>query len=380
VAAVLPKGVAFDTELPRTGAPFELGNFAKQRMVLHGCIEKQYCVAFRSGNTSTQIVAGVAVTAETIIAEVTRSHTHAWLEWLADRDTAGRTVLDLVRALHLDWLRSNAGGNTPLSKQNTVVKNMVKVLLLKWISVGHRDSGDWWPGQRCKAYFTKDNRNGVRHSKYRGATGAVINARASTTDEKRLAPKAPKGRKGCNAKAEAPPQVRYYSVSYDDGSQRELVKETDIFSTSVVVSMESEDDDSGNESDEARDMCDWQLGRGAEPEFQTAAEIDVAAGTVSSFEAERLYSDDPVNIAVLHAAMFTITALLYRIGQVKPSVYFQSLAWLPFLAASFTCRAFSDYGGEATVTAVKHFVCNRNNRNLTMQSLWRAGTHCLVRW
>jgi hypothetical protein len=77
-----------------------------------------------------------------------------------------------------------------------------------------------------------------------------------------------------------------------------------------------------------------------------------------------------VNIAVLHAAMLTINALLYWIGQVKLSMYFQSLARLPFLAArlgvGFTCRAFSDYGGEETVTAVKPFVCNRNDGKLTM--------------
>ena len=128
--------------------------------------------------------------------------------------------------------------------------------------------------------------------------------------------------------------MRYYSVGYDDGSKRDLVNETGIFSTSVVVSMESEDEGSGNESDEAQGMCHWHLGRGAQREFHTVAEIDVATGTVSSFEAERLYSDDPVNIAVPHAAMFTqLNVLLYRIGQVKPFVNFHSLAWLPFLAA-----------------------------------------------
>ena len=103
--------------------------------------------------------------------------------------------------------------------------------------------------------------------------------------------------------------------------------------------------------------------------------FDTKTGEFLGGKAEPRCSDDTVQVVVLHAVTFSVILLLRILGDCMTcSLYYNSIAFLPFVAAQFgkgwSMRRVSDYSGEATVKHPKEFIIGFRSSQVTIANLW----------
>ena len=367
---MLPKHVEFDPvpDVSVVGTTFSLLHFTRQANLLDSYLCSAYFVAFQASNTDKdKMESALRIDAKSIIAAIDSNYGAPWFDWLAEQ--AKRPKVDMIGDLHANWIRDSCVPK--LTKATKVRKTLVTKLHKSWSDRNLLNAGSkHWVGKRVKARLPKDNANGTIHPGFKGVYGGIVLARAPQTDEETLG------------------TGPAYAILYDDDSNRRHVLEKDIYEPDEVTTFDgagsgSEPDEDEEADNVGREPEPCQKGRAGQPEMCCEVQFD-DGGNLTTVAPMPVYSDDPAMIATLHAAMFSILLLLQKVAKIKASLYYASLAWLPFMAvdygAGFSVRLFSDYDGESTVKNVKHFVLHRYNGRLRVSTLWAAGVQTIIRW